>query len=124
MHFRPLRFLLILGVIFGFGSGFASVARHHGQCHRWGDRYDRGDYSQVTPLAPAAPVVQVPAPAPVQQQQAPATQSAPVIVQAPATQPAPVIVVLPPYNQAPTVITAPNNNNAPAPVRGDAPAAQ
>ncbi len=116
MYFRPLRVLLILGVIFGFGSGFAAVARHHGgQCHRWGDR---DAYSQLAPpyAAPQAPV---------QQQQAPAAQSAPVVVQAPVAQPAPVIVVVPPNTQAPTIVTAPNNNNvAPAPVRGEAPAAQ
>ncbi len=119
MYFRPLRVLLILGVIFGFGSGFAAVARHHGgQCHRWGDR---DAYSQ---LAPPYAAPQAPAAAPVQQQ-APAAQSAPVVVQAPVAQPAPVIVVVPPNTQAPTIVTAPNNNNvAPAPVRGEAPAAQ
>jgi len=115
MMFRPLKVLLILGVIFGFGSGFASIARHHrGECHGgWNnERY----YGEVAPPAPA-PVVQVPAapaPAQQQQQQAPATQSAPIIVQAPATQPAPVIVIVPPSSNAPTVVTTPSNNNLPA----------
>ncbi|MFT3838564.1 MAG: hypothetical protein QM723_16420 [Myxococcaceae bacterium] len=119
MPFRPLKFLLILGVIFGFGSGFASIARHHrGECHGgWGGRGYYGEV-QEAPVVPAAPVVQVPAAAPVQQQQqtAPGAQSAPVIVQAPVAQPAPVIVIVPPSNSSPTVVTTPSNNNvAPSP---------
>jgi hypothetical protein len=110
MPFRPLKFLLVLGVIFGFGSGFASIARHHrGECHGgWGGR---GYYGEVQE-APVAPVVQAPAPVQQQQQQAPAaTQSAPVIVQAPVAQPAPVIVIVPPSNSSPTIVTTPSNNN-------------
>ena len=117
MPFRPLKFLLILGVIFGFGSGFASIARHHrGECHGgWGGRGYYGEV-QEAPVSPAAPVVQAPAPVQQQQQTAPGAQSAPVIVQAPVAQPAPVIVIIPPSNSSPTVVTTPSNNNvAPSP---------
>ena len=88
---RGLIVLLSLGVVVGFGSGFARMA-HHAGCHegRWGERFDgpssgygRNDrFDRETP--PPAPAVAQPLPAV-----------------------APVYIVIP--GQAPIVV-----NNAPA----------
>jgi hypothetical protein len=109
---RPLMVLLSLGVVFGFGSGFASVARHlhgGGGCHagshgqwgeRWGDRDWRGsDELRRSEAPPAPPQAQPQAPAQAQPQiyfitpqaQAPA----PVVVTQGAAQPQlqPIVVV-------------------------------
>ena len=93
--------LLSLGVLVGFGSGFARLAHRGGGCQeRWGNRYDGpregygyGRDDRDDRFDRAAPVVAAPAPAPV-------------------AAPAPVYIVIPaPAAQAPIVV-----NNAPAPV--------
>ncbi|HEY1086095.1 MAG TPA: hypothetical protein VGE37_00325 [Archangium sp.] len=103
---RVLIVLLGFGVLFGYGSAFASArwhwrAHHGGGCeNRWGqrydDRFDRNDFARPV----AAPPPAAPAPAPSQQiflvmpgAQAPA--AAPQIITlpaqaAPAAAPAPV----------------------------------
>lgn len=99
---RILMVVLGLGVIFGFGSGIASLRyrMHHGSCHsdwRQGRRdYGAGDWRRAEP--------QVRAPAPTPQT---------VVVQQPAATPAPasapqVFVILPQgASPAPQVITVP-----------------
>lgn len=99
---------LIGGVVFGFGSGFASLARHaRAGCH--GDRagpgwghWRRGVEPELTPAAVT------PAPAPV------AVQPPNVVVQAPqpAAAPAPIIVVVPAGQAGPLVVPV---STAPAP---------
>jgi hypothetical protein len=83
---RPLMFLLFLGVLFGFGSAFASMRyrMHHG-CHddRWADA--RGE-----PPRAREPEVKAPAPTPQ------------------------VFVIMPPGNPAPQVVTVPVPTPAPA----------
>lgn len=100
---KGLIVLLSLGVVVGFGSGFARIAHRGGGCHeRWGNRYDgqndgygygrydRGDRFDRNAAPVAAP--------------------APAAVAAPAA--APVYIVIPaPAAQAPIIV-----NNAPAPV--------
>lgn len=82
---RVLIVLLGFGVLFGYGSAFASArwhwrAHHGGGCdNRWGqrsdDRFDRNDFARPVaappPVAPAPQTVVVPqaAPAPAPSQQ-------------------------------------------------------
>jgi hypothetical protein len=95
---KGLIVLLSLGVVVGFGSGFARLA-HRGSCHggggyeRWGYGDTRGSegFERSTP----APVA---APAPVQQQ-------APVYIVVPAAPSAAPIII----NAAPGVPAAPAN---------------
>jgi hypothetical protein len=58
MHFRMIRGLLMIGVVAGFASGFASVHRHHEARRRAAmDEYCRGHRDAPPPPAapPAAP---------------------------------------------------------------------
>jgi len=110
---RPLMFLLFLGVIFGFGSGIASLRyrMHHG-CHgdwrgdRWSDARD--DWRSARDLD-----VKAPAPVP-----PPTPQTVVVQPSAPAAAPAPqVFVIMPQGTAAPQVVTVPapaSANVAPA----------
>ncbi len=94
MRRTALMMLLSVGTVVGFGSGFASIARHHryeGGCGAWRDGYSR--WSREAP--PAA--VQAPAPVIV----APA---APAAAPAPSTT---VIIVGGALPQAPQVISVP-----------------
>lgn len=102
--------VLALGVVLGFGSGFSSLASHHGYSRCHGDRW--GQWQQeVTPVA--APSTPVAAPAPVvinAPQAAPAAAPVSAPVQQISQAPAPVIIVT--GGQAPTpaqvqVITVP-----------------
>ncbi len=114
---RPLVVLLSLGVIFGFGSAFASAHHrmHGGGCHdRWsGERFgERGPWEERY-----EPRFAPPAPAPVA-----APQPQTVIVQPPAPAaaapaPAPQIFVIMPGAAAPVpaqVVQAPAPVPAPA----------
>lgn len=115
---RPvLMFLLSLGVLFGFGSGIASLRyrMHHG-CHSdWrGDRWSdaRGDWRRARDADVKAP--------------APAPQPQTVVVQspAPAAAPAPQVFVIMPQGVAtPQVVTVPVPTPAAAPSVNVAPPA-
>jgi hypothetical protein len=117
---KGLIVLLSLGVVVGFGSGFARMAHRGGGCHeRWGNRYDgpndgygygrydRGNRFERNAAPVAAPVA-APAPAPA------------------AAAPAPVYIVIPaPAAQAPVIVNnAPAPAAAPAAIPQPAPAAQ
>ncbi len=94
---KGLIVLLSLGVVVGFGSGFARIAHRGGGCHeRWGneydgregrydrfDRYDRNERFERGPAPVAAPVAAAPAPVYIVIPQ-PAAQAAPIIVNGPA----------------------------------------
>ena len=87
---KGLIVLLSLGVVVGFGSGFARIAHRGGGCHeRWGneydgregrydrfDRYDRNERFERDPAPVAAPVAAAPAPVYIVIPQ-PAAQAAP-----------------------------------------------
>lgn len=113
---KGLIVLLSLGVVVGFGSGFARLAHRGGGCHeRWSNRYDGphdgyGRYDRFDRYERNA------APAPV---------AAPVAAPA-AVAPAPVYIVIPSSAaQAPVVINnAPSAVTAPAAIPQPAPAAQ
>ncbi len=108
MFRRPfLVVLLSLGVVFGYGSAFASMRHRMHGCHDGGGHWGHWEQSQRFEGPPPAPltVAAPPAPAPV---------SAPVIVApAPAAAPAPIVmpqvfVVMPgAATPASTVVTAP-----------------
>lgn len=99
---RPLMFLLTLGVIFGFGSGFAQLHRwRHGGCNdwrdgRWSDARYGSDWRTARDFQPEV--------------KAPAATPQTVVVQpsAPAAAPAPQVFVIMPQGVAtPQVVTVP-----------------
>lgn len=107
--------LLSLGVIFGFGSGFASIARwkHHGGCDRWPDRHasyeSRWQHGEAQAPMATPPAAAAPAPAPVVyvvMPQAQAAAPAPIIVQAAAPAAQPTVVTVPSVVAAPTPVVA------------------
>jgi len=107
-RYRIKRFLLILGVVFGFGSGFASLAwhAHHGGCHGGGGpaawHQDGPDAYREQLKAEFAQACVVAA----RNAQAPAPAVAPVAAQAPVAPtfiPMPFAVPYPQYAPAPQV---------------------
>jgi hypothetical protein len=98
---KGLIVLLSLGVVVGFGSGFARLAHRGGGCHgdRWANRYDgpregygdgRDDRFDRNPAPVAAPAPAAAGPAPVYIVIPAAAAQAPVIVNnAPAATPQP-----------------------------------
>ncbi len=66
----PLTVVLMMGVVFGFGGGIASVARHSHEWHSHECGSNRGGWSEQA----AAPVPAPAAPPAIIQQQAPAPQ--------------------------------------------------
>ncbi len=102
-HFRPLKALLIAGVVLGFGSGFASLAHHHRWhgCHGQ-DRWDRDDVQAAAPVAAPAPP--------------PAPAAAPQTIVVPSA--APQIILVMPNGGAqaiPPVVVQPTAAPAPVP---------
>jgi hypothetical protein len=119
IRYRIARFLLVLGMVFGFGSGIASVAwhAHHGGCHgggaAWGqhDAYREQLTAEFADACVAAARRATPAPAPTP---AVAPQAAPA---APTVIPMPFAVPFPQYAPAPTTVVVPS---APAPAAAPA----
>src|SRR5689334_20711782 len=101
MH-KGLIVLLSLGVVVGFGSGFARLAHHGGGCHeRWGSRYDGRDDGRDDGRSDGyGRFDRGPAPAPAPAAVAPAAAPVYIVIPLAAAQ-APIVV-----NNAPPAVVA------------------